>query len=122
MTRSRLGATLGNLSGALTRTALYVAVLLVTALASLPVRVAEPPEPSYPEQLIALHGCWTYGEPAGATVSGHVVATRPGDPVTPVYGGRWLAGLALEQVAYDQPQLGWSPAVDHGIVVYAFCP
>ena len=97
-------------------------MLLVTALASLPGPVDEPPEPSYPEQLIALHGCWTYGEPAGAAFPGHVVATRPGDPTTPVLGGPWLVGLAFEQVAFDQPQLGWSPAVDHGIVVYAFCP
>ena len=60
-------------------------------------------------------------ETAPVAVPGHVVATTPRDRTSPVYGGTWLTGCALEQVAFDHPELGWTPAVDHGIVVYAFC-
>ena len=80
-----------------------------------------PAGPTYAEGIIALHECWTGAETAPVAVPGHVVATTPRDRTSPVYGGTWLTGCALEQVAFDHPELGWTPAIDHGIVVYAFC-
>ena len=72
-------------------------------------------------KILARHDCWTGDETAPVAVPGHVVATSHRDHTLPVYGGEHLVGLALEQVAFDHPELGWEPAVDHGIVVYAFC-
>lgn len=94
-------------------------VVMVT-LAATPVHDG-PAGPTYAERIVARHDCWTGDETAPVAVPGHVVATRPRDRTLPVYGGTWLTGLALEQVAFDHPELGWTPAIDHGIVVYGFC-
>ncbi len=82
---------------------------------------SRPLAPGSPAALIAAHDCWTGDAPADmvGVLPGHVVVSLPnGDPV--YRGGKWV-GKALEQTAYDHPELGWTPAVDHDIKPKGMC-
>lgn len=79
--------------------------------------------PTAAERMMARRACWTLeqGTPPDMVgkYPGHVVVVEPGAS-RPTYSAE-LVGAALEQVAFDVPALGWSNAVDHGLIVKGFC-